>query len=165
MLELDASHCIGRHRGIQFSCAPLCLIFDAMASPLRWTITAAFLWCALLGWHGIGATRLGGESVAVFRAVYGFGYFAFGVAMLGAVSRLWPQAGAALWRPVMLASAASLALAQVWLVQVTRAAPLNLDTWMAAVLGLAVAALVPRLLPNAWLRLWLGTDRRSPRGG
>lgn len=65
----------------------------------------------------------------------------------------------------MLASAAGLALVQVWLVHVTRVAPLNLDTWMAAVLGLAVAALAPRLLPGAWLRHWLVTERRAPRGG
>jgi hypothetical protein len=136
-----------------------------MSSPLRWTITAAFLWCALLWWHVFGVVRLGGESATVFRAVYAFGYFAFGVAMLGAVARLWPQAGATLWRPVMLASASGLALAQVWFVHVARAAPLNLDTWMAAVLGLAVAALAPRLLPVAWLRYWLVSERRAPRGG
>lgn len=140
-------------------------MFDAMSPPLRWSITAAFLWCALLLWHGVGAARLGGESATVFRAVYGFGYFAFGVVMLGAVARLWPQAGSNLWRPVMLASASGFALVQVWLVHVTRAAPLNLDTWIAAVLGLAMAALAPRLLPDAWLRRWLASERRAPRGG
>jgi hypothetical protein len=97
----------------------------------------------------------------VFRAVYGFGYFVFGTVMLGVIARLWPQVGAPLWRPLMLASTAALALAQVWLVHVSRVVPLNLGTWMAALLGIAIAAIAPRLLPSGWLRYWMATDRRA----
>jgi hypothetical protein len=133
-----------------------------MAAPARWTISAVLLWCALLLLHGFGTVRFGGESSVVFRAVYGFGYFVFGAVMLGVVARLWPQAGAPVWRPLMLASTAGLALVQVWLVHVSRAVPMNLDTWMAALLGIAIAAIVPRLLPSAWLRYWLATEGRVP---
>lgn len=132
-----------------------------MATSGRWTISTAFLWCALLCWHGFGALSLGGESAPVFRAVYGLGYFVFAVTMLGAVARLWAHAGAPLWRPVMLVSAAGFALAQVWIVHLVRGAPLRLDTWMAALLGIAIAAIAPRFLPAAWLRSWLNVEHRG----
>jgi hypothetical protein len=134
-----------------------------MPAPARWTTTAVFCWCALLLWHGFGAVRFGGDSSVVFRVVYGFGYFIFGAVVLGVIARRWPQMGAPLWRPLMLASTAGLALLQVWLVHVSRAVPLSLDTWMAALLGIAIAAIAPRLFPSAWVRYWLAMER-STRG-
>jgi len=108
--------------------------------------------------------RPDGVSVTVFRAVYGFGYFALGAAMLGAVARLRSQAGMPTWRLVMLTSGSALALAEGWIVHMVQAAPMRLENWMAAVLGLVVAAMVPRLLPFAALRYWLAAERRAAGG-
>ena len=133
-----------------------------MFTPIRWTVSAAVLWCALLWWHGWGAVRLGAGSVMVFRAVYGFGYFLLGVVLLGAVARLVPGAGAPLWRLTMVATASGIALVQVWLVYLVRAVPPSLDIWMVALLGIAIAAILPRLLPAGVLRRWFVAERRAP---
>jgi len=108
--------------------------------------------------------RPDGVSATVFRAVYGFGYFLSGVAMLGAVARLSPRAGMPTWRLVMLTSGSALALAEGWIVHMAQASPIRLDNWMAAVLGLVIAAVVPRLLPFAALRYWLAAERRVAGG-
>ena len=132
-----------------------------MFASFRWIISPVVLWCALLWWHGWGVVRLGVGSVTVFRSVYGFGYFVLGVVLLGAVARLWPGAGAPLWRLTMVVTGSGIALAQVWLVYLIRAVPPSLDTWMVALLGIAIASILPRLLPDGLLRRWLVAERRT----
>jgi len=107
------------------------------------------------GWHGTSTT---------FQLVYSFGYFVFGVAVLGAVARVWPQLMPPMWRLIALASAASLGLVEFWAHGAITGKPLNLDTWAAALLGIAVAAMAPRLVPPTLLRRWLDQDRRRGSG-
>lgn len=82
------------------------------------------------------------------------------MAVLGTVARVWPQLTAPMWRLVALASAASLGLVE-WRVHglLTGTTP-NIDTWAAALLGVALAAMAPRLVPASVLHRWLGQDRR-----
>jgi hypothetical protein len=130
-----------------------------ISSRLAWTLAGAGAFAAILAAHLLVA-RPDAQAELLFRWGYGAGYFGFGVLALGAVARLAPHAGAALWRPLMLASASVLALLETALVHGVTGRPVRLETWMAALFGLALAAILPRLLPQSWLRAWLDRDRR-----
>jgi hypothetical protein len=99
----------------------------------------------------------------VIKTGYALIHGGFGVVLLGAIARLAPRAGAGLWRPWMLIGGTLLMMAGMWLQSRISGPPMTLDLGMAGLLGLAVAALLPRLLPEAVARRWLGMERRGLR--
>ncbi|MCK7497395.1 MAG: hypothetical protein MZW92_46330 [Comamonadaceae bacterium] len=68
-----------------------------------------------------------------------------------------------LWRPTMLSLGSLAAAADIALRPPGRAVAAPLDLWMAALLGLVVAALLVRLTPSGVGHRWLATDRHEER--
>jgi hypothetical protein len=100
------------------------------------------------------------QTAPLFQIVYGAFYFTLEIALLGAVARAWPGAGTWLWRPVTLATATLLGVLEAWLLAAVFRVSLQRQVWATALLGVALAAMLPRLVPQAWLRRWLAQDRR-----
>jgi hypothetical protein len=121
------------------------LIAFALAAGLHWWLTVPGGWRA---------------TATAFQLAYSAGYFVFGAAVLGTVARVWPHLTPPMWRLVALASAASLALVEWRLHGVLTGTAPNIDTWAAALLGVALSAMAPRLVPASVLHRWLGQDRR-----
>ncbi len=96
-----------------------------------------------------GALGAGGTA---FQWAYGTGFYLLGVALLGALARLRPDWAPALGRAFTVLAGAALAGIDVQLhapaMGVTR-----LELWMAALLGLALAALSARLAPQVLVRV------------
>lgn len=108
---------------------------------------------------GIVLWHLGAVPAAGWRWSCGLLYFVFGVALLGGVARRWPGA-APLWRPGVLLGGTLLSFALFAGLGGAGAWPQWLDAWMAALLGLTLACLLPRGMPAHWRRSWLGQERR-----
>ncbi len=92
-----------------------------------------------------------------FQWLYSLVYLVFGILLLGTVTRVLYEASPTLWRPVMLCVGAGLALAQLLLVEIAVGGSMRADMWLSAVLGLAVAAVLARVLPGAFVSRWYGT--------
>jgi len=88
------------------------------------------------------------------------GYALFGVALLGTISRWWRRGSPLVWRPAMLSIGGLCAAAEVVARSGTAPAGMLVDQWMVALLGLLLAAIAARLIPERHARLWLGVDRR-----
>ena len=96
----------------------------------------------------------------MFPWVYGIAYFLFGVVLLGTVARWWTRGSPALWRPFMLSVGSLCAALEIGLRNAADTAPSAVDRWMVALLGLLVAAIAARWVPDRVTRLWFGVDRR-----
>lgn len=96
----------------------------------------------------------------MFPWVYGITYFLFGVVLLGTVARWWTRGSPALWRPFMLSVGSLCAALEIGLRNAADTAPSAVDRWMVALLGLLVAAIAARWVPDRVTRLWFGVDRR-----
>ncbi len=138
-----------------------------MRSKITWTITAVGYYGLIVSAHYrlmeiLKMLDASGVSEApLFKWLYALAYLGFGIILLGAVARLHAGAGAVIWRPTMLVVGALFAALDIWLLQQWSGIPMRLEDWMAALLGLAVAAILARLLPEHLLRLWLGIERRG----
>ncbi|MHB8454621.1 MAG: hypothetical protein ACYDDO_07935 [Acidiferrobacterales bacterium] len=88
-----------------------------------------------------------------------FGYLVLGLLLLGAAARWWSNSSSLLWRPIMIAAGSGLAAAEA-IVHGGATDAARVDIWMASMLGLLLAAILARLLPEAITRRWLGIDRR-----
>jgi hypothetical protein len=134
-----------------------------MNTRTRWISVSVVIYALIVSGHVAALRFLDGraEALPLFQISYGAMYFALGIALLGAVARAWPQVGAPLWRPLMLASAMVLGLLEFWLVTTIYRHPVLPDDWAVALLGVAFAAISPRLIPELWLRRWLAQDRRG----
>lgn len=125
-----------------------------MSPRLRWTAAAA-------GWYGLLLAGLGyaqgpaGFGAGALKLVYGLGFLGLGVAVMGALARWFPRLPAAEWRSLAIVTSALLAALAIamadggWSGQRT-------DLWVAALLGVGVAALASRALPAGWMVRWLG---------
>jgi len=100
-------------------------------------------------------------SDTAWRSAHGFLYAAFGVVLLGALARRFPDAGANVWRSLTLVVGAAAAGIGLWFTQGSMRTPPSFDAWMAALLGLALAVMFPRWLPTSATRRWLGLERRG----
>jgi len=96
----------------------------------------------------------------MFPWVYGITYLLFGVVLLGTVARWWTRGSPALWRPFMLSVGSLCAALEIGLRNAADTAPSAVDRWMVALLGLLVAAIAARWVPDRVTRLWFGVDRR-----
>ena len=128
-----------------------------MTSRGIWLVSALFGYAAvLIVLFGVPWLR---ESNALWHLAHGVLYGAFAAVLLGALARGAPNAGPATWRSATLALAAAAAGAGVWMTQRLQSAAF--DAWMAALLGIAVAVMLPRWLPDPITRHWLAIDRRQ----
>ena len=142
-----------------------------MRSKITWTITAAGYYGLIVSAHYrlmeilqmLDAVSV--SEAPLFKWLYALVYLGFGTILLGAVARLHAGAGPVIWRPLMLAVGALLAVLDIWLLQKWGGTPMRMDMWMAALLGLVAAAILARLLPEHLLRLWLGIERRHRKSG
>lgn len=94
-----------------------------------------------------------------FKWLYGLAFLGFGILLQGAVTRLFGQFSPTIWRPLMLCLGAGLALLQLWIIEATAGIPMSADVWMSAVLGLAVVAVLARVLPEGVVLYWYGVQR------
>jgi len=138
-----------------------------MRSRITWVVAAGMFYGLIVLGHArltellalLRVTEMAGTPR--FKWAYALVYCIFGVLLMGATARLLSAAGPVLWRPTMLVAGALLAALELWLVQRLDGDSMRLETWMAALLGLALAALVARFLPDSLLRRWFGIERRG----
>jgi hypothetical protein len=133
-----------------------------MSSRIGWSVVAGLGYAVTL--IALYAGLAGRESGAGWRWAHALAYAVVGVALLGALARQLPRAQPHVWRVLALVVGAGAAGLGLWLSQPALRAPASIDAWMAALLGLAIAAILPRWLPAPLTRRWLGIERRqAPR--
>lgn len=119
-----------------------------------WLWGAAFLYTlALLGQAAIDAEP---QHLVLRRAFDTAAALLWGVFLLGAIARWQPGWPAPYWRLSLLGAGLALVAIGLWLVH----RRLTLDDLAAPLLGLAIAAILSRVLPAGVIRRWLGCDRR-----
>ncbi len=119
-----------------------------------WFWGAAFLYTLALFDHaGIGAEP---QHLALRRAFDTAAALLWGLFLLGAIARWQPGWPAPYWRLSCLGTGLVLAALELWVVH----RRLTLDDLAAPLLGLAIAAILPRVLPAGVIWRWLGRDRR-----
>lgn len=127
-----------------------------MTSKTLWLGLGVLYYGALIGAQ-VGAPGLlletvsGGESY--FHGIYALGFFGLGVLLVGIASRTFTGLGPTSWRPLALGLGAGLALVHLWVGRVT-GSPLSMDMFMSALLGLALAVLLARVLPASMAGGW-----------
>lgn len=107
---------------------------------------------ALLGHAAIGTEP---QHLALRRAFDTAAALFWGVFLLGAIARWQPGWPAPYWRLSFLGAGLALAASGLWLVH----RRLTLDDLAAPLLGLAIAAILSRVLPAGLVWRWLGRDR------
>lgn len=121
-----------------------------------WTVVAVGGYAMLVALPEPAGT---GWSFALW--VYGAAYGLLGVALLGTIAHWWLRGSPALWRPLMLGLGSLAAAVEIgWRTGFRDAITLSLDQWMAALLGLLVAGILARFVPNRVAHLWFGVERR-----
>ena len=136
-----------------------------MSRGILWLITT-FIWlAAIVVTHAAALESLSdaGPLTPAFRWGYAAAFLVFGILLTGAAARMWPDAGPTIWRPFAVVFGAVVVLFELWLQSRFVASAVELEMWMAGLAGLAVAAVMPRLLPERWVCLWLRLERRAPR--
>lgn len=134
---------------------------------IEWAIAAGLYFGSIVFAHyrikqlleAIGIT--GVNEISTFRWLYALAYFGFGILLLGTVARVFASAMPAIWRMVALVSGSLLAGLDLWLQYKLGGVTMRVETWMSALMGLAAAVLLVRLLPESLLYRWLGIERRS----
>lgn len=122
--------------------------------PGLWFLGAALSYATALLGHAWLATAF--EPGALRRGFDIAAALVWGVFLLGAIARQQPGWPAAYWRLSLLGVGLALAALGLWLVH----GRLTVDDLAAALLGLAIAAILPRVLPERIVWRWLGKDRR-----
>ncbi len=137
---------------------------SAKSSWWRWAAAALILYIAI--WIANGRIAIDAQTIWL-RA----GEYALWTALaLGAIARLWPALTPYGWRPLAILGGAVLSGLEIFL----RAGPLDnkmrIDAWMTALIGIAIVAILARVMPAALRRSWFGQeggtngpDSRTPR--
>lgn len=88
--------------------------------------------------------------------IYALAFAGLGIVLQGAITRVFEALSPLFWRPIMLCTGAALALLATatmkWLTNV----PMSVELWLSALLGLALIAVLARLLPENLLLRWYG---------
>jgi len=130
----------------------------------KWVWTAATAAC--YGWfltnQGLAAMVVVPEIGTADRILWSHaaGYLMLGILLLGTTARWWSASKPVLWRPLMIVAGAALAAVEV-AARHTVAEPSRIELWLAAALGLSLAALLVRVLPGVITRRWLRIDPRD----
>lgn len=88
---------------------------------------------------------------------YALAFGGLGIVLQGAVTRTFSALSATLWRPLMLCLGAALALLSGAMLMWWTGLPINMELWLSALLGLALVAVLARMLPTALLLRWYGS--------
>lgn len=128
-----------------------------MSTRIIWMVSTVLFYVAVVALlQEVPALR---ASSGIWRLAHGVLYGAFGAVLLGMLARNFPSATPNAWRAGALLVGAIAAAVGVWATQ--RANPAAaFDAWMAALLGLSVAVMLPRWLPVGATRRWLAIERR-----
>lgn len=124
-----------------------------------WGVAALLVYLAIVALNL--ALAMPQPSVWLRMAEYGV----WAVVLLGALARWRPGAGPFIWRPVMLLLGGALAAAEVGAWSRRLGLKFVIDEWMAALIGLALVAILARVLPLSWRAPWLGLPRHDTAGG
>ena len=136
-----------------------------MSTRLRWLLLLLLLAVLLPAAHVYWRGRVGVDTLLNFRMLWSAACLVFGVVLLGALARWHPSGSINRWRSWTLFGGALLAAVEVWLVSKGGVRGFNLEIWMAAMLGLALALIATRWIPEPWLRYWLAMERRERTPG
>lgn len=129
--------------------------------PGLWGLVALLSYIALLGLN----LTLGAYLPSAWPRM--FEYMLLSVALLGFLARWRPDAGAYVWRPVLLLLGSALAAAEVAAWSRKLGLDFVIDEWMAGLIGVAIISILARLLPEGIRLVWLGqagTGRESVGG-
>lgn len=88
--------------------------------------------------------------------IYALAFTGLGIVLQGAVARVFETFSPLLWRPIMLCTGAALALLAVAAMKWVSGVPMNVELWLSALLGLALVAVLARVLPEDLLLRWYG---------
>ncbi len=88
--------------------------------------------------------------------IYALAFAGLGVVLQGAITRVFEALSPLFWRPIMLCTGAALALLAIAAMSWLTGAPMNVELWLSALLGLALVALSARMLPEDLLFRWYG---------
>lgn len=88
--------------------------------------------------------------------IYALAFAGLGIVLQGAVARAFEALTPLLWRPIMLCTGAALALLATAAMKWSTSAPMNVELWLSALLGLALVAVLARVLPEGLLFRWYG---------
>jgi len=122
-----------------------------------WALAVAASW-VLLGFLHFQASRMAETAphgAELFRWFYTGGYLVLGGLLLAALMRLMPALSPSLGRAAIVLGGAVLDGIEAYFV-VPPAGSTRFDIWMAGLLGLALAALAARLVPEPVARAWMG---------
>src|SRR3990170_2286702 len=136
-----------------------------MPTRLRWLLFLVLLAVLLPAAHAWWRSGVGVDTSLNFRMLWSAAFLLFGVVLLGTVARWHPSGSVNRWRSWALFGGALLAAVEVWMVSKGGVRGFNLEVWMAALLGLALALIGTRWIPETWLRYWLAMERRERAPG
>ena len=125
-----------------------------LAYATLFAIWPGFWGAELPGW----LRPIGSTSVKWFLVL---GYAGFGVLLLAAMTRLFLLHSFHRLRMTMVLFGALLAFLQSLAFSMRHSLALQMELWLMAVLGLAVIAMLVRVVPARYGELWLGRDRRD----
>ncbi len=120
------------------------------------TLCYVLLIAVQLRYPGLFSDKQGPAWFRSFNWVYALIFSGFGIVLQGAITRLFNTLSANLWRPLMLCVGAALALLNAVMLMWWVGLPMNVELWLSAVLGLALVAVLARVLPAALLLRWYG---------
>ncbi|MEY2342452.1 hypothetical protein AB4090_10130 [Acidithiobacillus sp. IBUN Pt1247-S3] len=123
-----------------------------LAQSYRWWLPTWIIYAAYLLQHFMNILQLPawhwGPAVA----------YAFWAALaLGAIARSWPTLTPYAWRPLVIFLGAILSGIDVF----TGPGPASaqrIDTWMTALIGIALVSILARFVPTTWSKLWFGQE-------
>ena len=131
-----------------------------MTSRTLWLGIVALYYGALIGaqvWApGLFLWTPVNAGIPSFQWIYALAFFGLGALLLGIVGRTFPGLGPTSWRPLALLLGAGLALVHLWVGRVTTGSLLSIDLFLSALLGLALAVLLARVLPASVVGRWQG---------
>lgn len=131
-----------------------------LASKALWLGLTALYYTLLIGVQ-LRYPGLFGDKATLgwFRSLnwaYALTFGGFGIVLQGAITRTFSALSATLWRPLMLCLGAVLALLSAAVLMWWTGLPMNMELWLSALLGLALVAVLARVLPEALLLRWYG---------
>ena len=101
-------------------------------------------WASPIGW------------IRSLNWVYALAFAGLGIVLQGAVARVFEALTPLLWRPIMICTGAALALFAIAAMKWLAGVPMSVELWLSALLGLALVAVLARVLPNGLLFRWYG---------